>query len=758
MAENEKYNLKDELLKADEELKDSTSIYGISILTQPRYNNSMRTVMFTSHVKQFLNLLNPDFAGVFTNGENLVGKYSSGYKEAKHDYIVYKKIEKFSEFTPYPLTYVMFVYNEKKKKYDVWTRKEVQNLTEMYAYQYNNEVIDGLKEGDFVPKGQVLYKSTSYDDYMNYGYGKNVKILYTNDPYTAEDGCEVSDELAKDMLSIEANTISISVNQNDFLLNLYGDDEVYKPLPGIGEFADGEVAVKRTLFKNQLLTDFKDSNLKKISDADVCYFGKGQVIDMTIYCNNPDIEDNPFNQQILQYLDSQNRYYREIKETCEEIIESGRKYTQNVDYLYKRACEFLDNEKGWKKSDTVFGNLLIEITIKKQIPIYKGQKITPRYGNKSVVAIVKPKKEMPYYYDSSGKKVYIDLLLNLLAIVNRTTAFPLFELSINFVCNKVREKMKKCKTHAEREHLLFSIIEDFNEIQARDMRKVYNKLSHSEQEEYIESCINKRIFINQSPVKETKPIFFRLLDIYKKYDFLQPYDIYIHKWGREIKCLNPAYIGEMYVLKLKQTATKGFSVRSLGSINGKSLPERSHKNKSFTENKSSTPIRFGEFESLNFAIGMLPIELQLFHLIYRTCPEARKLFAKSICAGEDFVAELPPTFTSVVGQIFSVILKSLGIRMDLVDEDDELREYDDEAIKLFELNGVEYLCTEYQFLLTKRKKAVEKEILEKMMIIDKDELEKLVIDTLRKGHYVIGPDEEDFDKQPAFMKDTVLEG
>ena len=44
-------------------------------------------------------------------------------------------------------------------------------------------------------------------------------------------------------------------------------------------------------------------------------------------------------------------------------------------------------------------------------------------------------------------------------------------------------------------------------------------------------------------------------------------------------------------MKLKQTSRKGFSVRGTGSINTKGLPERSYKNKSFTELRSSTPIR-----------------------------------------------------------------------------------------------------------------------------------------------------------------------
>ena len=46
MAENQKYVLKDELLKLDETMVGDNSLLGMSMLTIPQYNNSMRSVMF----------------------------------------------------------------------------------------------------------------------------------------------------------------------------------------------------------------------------------------------------------------------------------------------------------------------------------------------------------------------------------------------------------------------------------------------------------------------------------------------------------------------------------------------------------------------------------------------------------------------------------------------------------------------------------------------------------------------------------------
>ena len=609
---------------------------------------------------------------------------------------------------------------------------------------------------------------------MNYGYGKNVPILYTTDPYTSEDACVVAKSLMDEMQSIEINTVSIGINQNDFLLNLYGNKKrpipkigedvtiikniegsSYKPIPDLGQYAYGEVAVKRTLFGDQLLTDFKDESLEKPQDSDTHYYNSGKVIDITIYNNNPDLEDNSFNHQILKYLKSQTKFWQKVKNACEAIKKSGKKYTNKINYLLKRSRQFLNDEDKWK-DDSVFGNISMDITLKSVVSLEVGQKITGRYGNKSVISVIRDDEDMPYYYDDLGNKIVIKLLFNILAIINRTTAYPLFEISINYICYKIRTRMQTLKTFEEKEKLLFDIIYDFNEVQYQKMKETYDGLSKKQKEDYINNAMYERIFINQKPMWETKPIFFRLLDIYEKYKFLTPYDCYIHKWGRDIKLLNKAYIGEMYILKLKQSSRKGFIVRSTGSINGKGLPERSYKNKNFTELHSSTPIRFGEYETLNFSIGMSPEDIELFHLLYRTSAKARRYLAKKMLSDDDDEFEIDDTFTSRVSEIFGVILKSLGLKIEFIDDDDIIQEYDDKSLQVFELDHKEYLCTEYDFMLIKRKKDIEKELLSIYKLIDINELDKLAIKELKNRNYLIGPDKDEVDTTYAYLfKDTV---
>lgn len=375
----------------------------------------MRSTMFTAHLKQFVNLVNPDFAYVFTNQENLVGKNSSGYKKSKSELTVIKKVSKFDDLLEKPNFYYLFVYDKKNKRYDVIERSVCGDLTENFGFDYNNDAIDSFKEGDTIPDNEILYNSTSYDKDMNYGYGKNVNVAYMLDPWSSEDAAIAAKSLCDKFTSIETETMRLYVNNNEFLLNLYGDKHNYKPLPDIGDVTSDIIAVTRQQINTQLLYDLKDNALKDIHDGDTVYYidKNVEVIDYTIYNNNDELPDTPFYTQIRKYLDSQTKFYQEVYDTTSMIKDSGQKYTQEIEYLYKRSKEFLNTEKKWCDGNSnVYSNLEIEIKIHRFVPLAKGCKITGRFGNKSVISEIREDEDMPYTED--GRRV--DLILNLLAI------------------------------------------------------------------------------------------------------------------------------------------------------------------------------------------------------------------------------------------------------------------------------------------------------------------------------------------------------
>lgn len=710
----EQYSLTEELLNLDRTIPQTAqgraSCLGTSAMTYPSSNNSMRSNMFTSHMNQFLNLVHPDVPYMFTTAENVAGKHSTSYYKTKSDIEIVRKIVKFEGLVPNPQVYTLFIYDKKKDRYDVIERHPSENLVENFGYEINNDKIDSLMEGDEVDAGTVLYKSKSYDEFMNYGYGLNVNVQYTLNPFTAEDAAQISESLANRMVSIENEVIPIKLNDNDFLLNMYGDDDNYKVIPDVGEFVNGKVlAASRRLYNDQIFYDFKKKNLSRLMSGDTRYYvdGKYEVMDITIYSNNEEIRDTVFNDQINRYLRAQNEYYKEIRKTCEKIRESGSSYSGDLDYLYKRAGDMLDTKKRWKENDSAFSNMLIMINVKNRCGLRKGQKVTGRYGNKSVASVIVPDSAMPYTAD--GRRV--DLRLNLLAIINRTTAGPINEILITSIMYKARQQMAIAPTLELKEHILFSLLKDFNPTYHDEMYATYQKLSEKGKEKYLAAAITEGIFLHEKPMYAETYLFDRLLKIINKYDWILKDDIYINKYGRLIRTQRKEFIGQMYLMKLKQSDRRGYSSRNTGAVDITGLPTRRYKSRSHLEQTSSTAIRFGEYESLNFLIGLLPSDIAIFHSLYRTSIKGRGDLLKAVVTNRRLGPSLDDVYVSRVAEIFKVKMKSLGIDVEFVDEDDDLLALDDNVVTAHRFKGKEIVCTNYQFFVLQQEDKIREEVL-----------------------------------------------
>ena len=291
----------------------------------------------------------------------------------------------------------------------------------------------------------------------------------------------------------------------------------------------------------------------------------------------------------------------------------------------------------------------------------------------------------------------------------------------------------------------FEIMYIYNEKEAKFLKDQFEDMSEKEQEDFMNDVINDGIYVHQPPMWETKPIFYRLKEILDKYEWVKPDDIYINKWGREIKCLNKAWIGELFMIKLKQSDRRGFSVRSTGAIDTKSLPTRSYKSRSHLEQTSGSAIRFGEFETLNFSIGILPEDIALYHAMYRTSIKGRKDLMKLMFHDVDsteFIDNIDNSYTSRVAEIFQVILKSLSIGLEFLDDEDMVYPLDNDEYTLHQLDDETYFCTEYEFFLIQRLKEIEQDILEQFPIITTDELIKKIKEELVNRDYVMGTAED----------------
>lgn len=704
-----------QLNAVDEKYNKDPAVLGISALSDPCFNNSMRMCMFTSHTKQFMNLTHPDFPFYYMGSENIVGDNNDSFKAYDHDVEIVARFIKYADLYRVKnkdvLQQYVIVRDIVTDEYDLIDRRQSENLTEMFGYEYNNTILDSYNIGDRIPANTRVTKTTSYDEYDNYAYGQNVLTAFTLDSETYEDACVVSESLAKRLESIEIDNVVINVNSNDYPLLLKKDEFGLKILPDIGENTNGLVAAVRTLYSNQMLSDFKLDALKNMRQSDRRFYLDGEVLDVIIYCNDYDYikERNAFNEQICDYYESQQKFYKAFVDFSMDLLRRGKKLTSNLKHAIKRAKEMLDEEMIWRDTaaDKPFGGIKIDILVRKKVGLAVGQKVTGRAGNKSVISRIRKDEDMPQLEDGR----HVDLLLNSLAIINRTTGLPVHEGSLTFACSRLIEQLKKIDDIKSRASLFFEVMDEMNPDESDYLKDIYENLDDKGKIKFFDDIFKDGIYIRHSTLRPHKSPFLIFRDLELKYDWMQPYKMYVNKFGRKVPCLNTAIVGYIYIMKLKQSSKKNYSARSTGAINRRSLPERSYKNKVHQEMYSSTAIRFGETESLTFGIGVSNEDLALFHQRYRTSIDGRRDLIHQILDPSS-VVKVSENYTNRSAEVLNVFAKTLGFQFKNIDTNDIFNVYDDSRLQEFSGMNKLFIGTEWENHIQEYKEDMIDELLE----------------------------------------------
>lgn len=674
MATKEFTNIIEQLQAKEKELTGSSSLGGPSLLSFPMYNNSNRMVMFNSHLNQRVVLNQTEFPRVFGNFENIVGEYSSYNKKAKSDYEVIDIVEKFPIIDTGKDVQIMqyFVYDEHAKMYDVIKVNNVENLGEKYGFQNDTSGIRKYKVGDKIPKNEPLVRPTSYDEYGNYGFGQNVKFMYTCDNDSIEDAIIISESLRDKMLSTEVEVVKVPINDNDFLLNMYGNNDFYKTFPDIGEATNKKiVCVKRRINNSQILYDMARSNTQRIMSSDTPFYSDGEIVDIDIYCNKPieELVQSQFNNQLIDYIEATNEYYERIKVITKELIDSGVPCSQNILSLAKRAKELTDPNISIKDElGSEFSNIIVYFTIKRKTGLSKGQKLTGRHGNKGVIGTIRPDYMMPHL--ETGERV--DIMFNALGVYNRINIFQLFEQTITFITDNIVSKMKEPDTTlSDMEDMFFKILNIFNPEQCEKFKEIYGKYrTKKAKEEFFDVVKEKGIYIHIKPYWHPVNLYDAAMQAYKEFPWIKPYKTYFYEENsqRWVRMMNDQVIGSMFIMKLKQDSKKQLSVCANAPINNIGVPVKTDGAKKHRSLHSKTPIRSGFQETINNMISVDPRISAKLHLFYRSSPVARPVMGKMIIENYGKDKPIEPVITDKMTnrnvEILSAYLRCMGYEIE----------------------------------------------------------------------------------------------
>lgn len=600
-------------------------------------NSGSRKLMHSIHLEQRLPLIKPEVPIIQTGYENEFGKYASSFHQLGDDYVVLAKIQKFNDY--YNHHYFLIIQNSNTGELDVIEKIDYEFITETYGFLNDNSILDNLEpvsdmnniiNKNIIHENEVYQKSYAFDEYNNRRDGVNLKVGYIATSKNTEDSVIISESAAKKLASPLVKPVTIIINENDILLNIYGNEYEYKSFPDIGEkINDNLLTVVRREKKEESLFTHSYNRLTDFLMSDDKFIVSGKVIDVDVYCNNPEtINESAYNVQIKKYNDNKLRYMNELVFTVKDIQAKNNNELKMSYTLQKLLYEANSVLSGIQYiNDRPFTGTILKLTILDEDEIKIGDKVSNRYGGKGVISYILPDNEMPII---AHNKTPVDILFNSCTCVGRLNPGQMFETSITFVGNRIIDYiLLNILTVDEAAEL----VRDYMELIGCDMDEFIEEMldpnqSEEYKSEYINSIINDEgIMLSLEPISDSMTID-KLADIYNHFTWAKPYEMIMPIKDsngniRYTRSRRPMTIGTQYIYRLKQYAEDKFSATSSSATNIRNLNTRSKANKQYKSPHTRTPIRFGDMESGN--LNHMGNEIvSCIMMMYSSSPHARR--------------------------------------------------------------------------------------------------------------------------------------
>lgn len=625
-------------------------------------NSGARKTMHNVHRDHIFPLMNGEKAIVETGYEIRFGDLSSSITSTDSDYRVVNKISKFS-FSPNH-HYWMIVEDMKQKKLDMIERVSYQYVTESYGYLFNNTFIDSIQPGAVIPKDTIVQKSLAFDEYNNRKDGCNFNVCYMALDQNMEDSVIFSDTAASKLTSPLIKPVTIMINENNIPLNIYGTEDMYKCIPDIGEeIKDSILIALRKEKKEEMIYTESVERLRTIMMSDEKKILSGRVIDVNIYCNNPDYLDAYHNSQFKMYYTELSRMSQEIVSAVTPYVMNGYEISYDLKKLYANAKRVLNHDMYMDKKS--FSNIILEVTVLEELPLKEGDKTSNRFGGKGIVSKIIPHKFMPKF---DGDQC-VEVILNSSTMYNRENPGQIFELHITHVGSQIIRYIEEANCSVEEAfEMILKYVNIIVPEQSEAMRSMLKSMNREQLRFFLESFISdKAIAISTKPISDSFDID-RLMQLYNSFPWIKDSEIEVPMIDsngkyRYVKARRNLVVGKEYMFRLKQFAEEKFSATSLSATNIRGENTKSKANKNYNELYSNTPIRFGNMEinNLNHLGAESVVENLLIHSL---SPHARRLVEQMYTENPYSInIKLDGEATNRGVEIVNTYLKTIGRRL-----------------------------------------------------------------------------------------------
>lgn len=367
-----------------------------------------------------------------------------------------------------PLDLVIFEdFDTKRLDVIELTKFHVMHQHYGFQFEFDTDVYDKLIPGARIDKDVTIARSPAVTEQGDYMYGLETNVCMISDPAGTEDGVKYSRTYANRIRSDGFEMRTISCGRTHYPANIYGTENLYQPLPEIGQkiHSNGLICAQRPYSeKYDAMYMTRKQLLKPVYGLDTTVFGipEATVVDIRVMHNdrlsNPRMPEE-MSRQFRKYYEADKRFYINLIRTC--LCRKGGQMSDDVELsprlwemLYEaiaRAGESLIEEGLWPKSRSellrimknyrgeVLDEWRVDIIYQYKTAIGEGPKVTDTAGGKGVGSAVVEDEDMPV--DQYGNRADVVIFSN--STVNRLNNGRQHELVVGAAGRDIIKRIRR---------------------------------------------------------------------------------------------------------------------------------------------------------------------------------------------------------------------------------------------------------------------------------------------------------------------------
>ena len=591
------------------------------LVTFLQNTSSQRALMQANAIVQAEVLTGNECSRIQTGFETKYGNYQFDESTRDQDIQILKVIPKFrvnvrnNEVVNNPTLTCIYLGSD-DNRIGYFNVSSYTLLHSGFGYINNRMNQFHLQEGDFVPKETKFISAPNHDDRI-YNLGTMANCCYMPMWDTTDDAFIISESLAKKCEHTVVDEMIINIKADNIPLNLYGDDDLYRCMPDIGEKVrdDGILMAFRQKTESSFLTDLTAHALcsPEYLHDDIFKAPPGaEIIDVQVFTNQKVYLslDGPY-KQLMEYQDQHNQYYADIIDTYEQLKRDGYKCRPEFSNLVTKC-------KGWcytrggksmilmdKKEPIEFIRVKITYAFKQKANI--GFKLTGVEGSKGVVSAIWKDEDMPV----GPNGIRSDIIITAESPFNRLNSGQLTSQFLTFAADVITYNVVHGNMTTEQAYAY--VLDFINEIRPVYAQYIKESLNTPDLiEEFVDAVKEDGIYFIIPSFCEsiTTEMFLR---ISKKYGIDRgPFTYYTYDKDGNRKQITTKYhgiVGGRYIYLLGKRPIDQLNVIEFGYINQFMTPMKPNSKLAKAQCiHGQTPMRYGEDEVANLTsiIGTEP--------------------------------------------------------------------------------------------------------------------------------------------------------